>query len=211
MTLKRFYTWVKSECKEKRHTVSSYNIPLRRCRATGWLLRQRSSQSDLIRYTHLTHTRNPCLLKMQIQFSRQGKRANTYGDLCQPRHSVSAPANRLVLCDRANSCSGVEARWPGRYALVSVVQTGCFSQFNLEFNEHLPAFCLHSPSLWLKARWDFLQTVNVHRRLQYNWDFTSGFSVACCSERQVHLRSTLTCTLQGRTIETMSSWRVLCW
>lgn len=113
MTLKRFYSWVKSECKEKRRTASPYKIPLRRRRATRRLLRQRS---DPIHCTHLTHTGNPCLPKMQIQFSRQGKRADTYGDLCQPRLSVSAPANRLVLCDRVNSCSGAEARWPGRYA-----------------------------------------------------------------------------------------------
>lgn len=54
---------------------------------------------------------------MQIQFSRQGKRVNTYSDLCKPQLSVSPPANRLVLCDRVNSCSGVEARRPGRSTL----------------------------------------------------------------------------------------------
>lgn len=79
---------------------------------------QRSSQSDLIQYTpHHTHTGKPLLPKMQIQFSRQGKRVNTYSDLCKPQLSVSPPANRLVLCDRVNSCSGVEARRPGRSTL----------------------------------------------------------------------------------------------
>ncbi len=168
MTLKCFYSWVKSECKEKRHTVSSYNIPLRRCCATGRLLRQRSSQSDLIHYTHLTHTRNPCLLKMQIQFRGRGRERTrtptfaSHGTLC---------LHQLIDWYCATESTAVQASRPGDRSdtrCISVVQTSCFSQFILEFNEHLPAFCLHSPSLWIRAQWDFLQTVNIHLHLQYN-------------------------------------------
>lgn len=55
MTLKCFYAWVRSECKERRHTVTSSNIPPRHCCATGRLLRQRAHR--LIRHiTHTSHT-----------------------------------------------------------------------------------------------------------------------------------------------------------
>lgn len=115
MTLRCFYSRLKSECKEKRHAASSYNILMRRRRAIRWLLG--ATELTVWSNTIHTHTGKPHLPKMQIQFSRQGKRVNTYSDLCKPQLSVSPPANRLVLCDRVNSCSGVEARRPGRSTL----------------------------------------------------------------------------------------------
>ena len=52
MTLKCFYSRVKSECKEKRHTASSYNILMRRRRAIRRLL----GATELTVWSNTLHT-----------------------------------------------------------------------------------------------------------------------------------------------------------
>lgn len=136
------------------------------CCAIGRLLRQQSSQSDLIYYTHLTHTGNPCLLKMQIQFPRHGKRANTYADLCQPLRAVSAPANRLVLCNRVNSCSDVEAQWPGTHTLPMC----CSDSLVVSPSSTWNLMSIFLPSVWTVLPFD-LKLPQIRSR---RWIFTSA-------------------------------------
>lgn len=100
MALKPFYSRVESECKEK-CTMSFYNVLA--C-AEGQLLRQWSSQSDLIHYTHTSHTEEALVFPKCI-YSTRGKGEKMYTSLCQVRHCVPASANRLVLWDWVNSCN----------------------------------------------------------------------------------------------------------
>lgn len=70
-------------------------------------------------------------------------------DLCQPLHSVSVPANRLLLCSGVNSCLGAEARRPGRYVLRVCCSPSpalpCSPARN--FNDYLGALCARRASL----------------------------------------------------------------
>lgn len=125
MTLKCFYGWLKSERIGKRHTVSSYESPLRRCCAARWLLRQLAP--NRIQYiAHFSHTGSHCLCKMQIQFSRAGK--EVCADLSKPWNIVRASFNRFLFWDRFGSCSGVDAWWPRR-----VLPVYCLPEVTLEF------------------------------------------------------------------------------
>lgn len=138
MTSKCFYSPAKSECKEKRHI---YSVTLWHSTETLLCNRGVTQATELTFWSNTLHTHTPCLPKMRIQFSRQEKGLNTNADLCQPRHSGSVPANRLLLCDGVDIGSGIEAQVTG-------ADTCCSSRFSLYFNENLPASCLHHPSLW---------------------------------------------------------------
>lgn len=124
--------------------VSSCNIPLR-CPAARCLIWYTAPHT----HTH-THTKRKSTViypECKSNFQVSGWAAHT--DLCQPPRSVSAAANRLLLCSGVNSCLGAEARWPGRYVLRVCCSPSPAVPSNLarNFNGYLGALCVQCASL----------------------------------------------------------------
>ncbi|KAF0032122.1 hypothetical protein F2P81_016677 [Scophthalmus maximus] len=80
---------------------------------------------------------------MRIQFSRQEKGLNTNADLCQPRHSGSVPANRLLLCDGVDIGSGIEAQGVSQEHLGAFIHRRCTNKLMEKLRSVMP----HGPGL----------------------------------------------------------------
>jgi len=139
MTLKCFYSPVQSECKEKTCTLSSYNIPMRRCCAAVIQATQ-----GLIEYT--THTSDRKLLSPQnanpiFQTRKEGEHVH--------RHSpaVSLCLHQLIDCYYETESAAVQISKPGdrEMCCLSVVQTPWLflpTQLTITFSFILSAYCL---------------------------------------------------------------------
>lgn len=164
MTLECFYSWAKSEFKEQSHPVSSCNIPLRRRRAMRWSLEPQSSQSDVRHHTHLTHTQETLVpAKCKSNF-RVRAREPTPLPVCRTR--CLRPANRLVLCTRVDSCSGVDQ---ADTSCLSIVRRpwSLSSQLGNVMSILLPSVRTAFPFFCSGFQQDILRTVYTHLCLLY--------------------------------------------